>query len=183
MELSADATIPFDRDRVFRAYRDDLSKLTEFLPNIRRIEVVEKEDKGSITEILNVWHGGGDIPSAARVVLSESMMSWKDYAIWNAEEYSCTWRIETNSFTEAMRCEGKNFFVETPEGTRLEIRGEIEIAASKISGVPKLLRSSVSKTVTEFLCKKITPNLIEVSSGLTRFLQRQDRAEDRAEAS
>lgn len=111
------------------------------------------------------------------MVLSESMLSWKDYALWNADEFSCKWRIETNSFTEAVRCEGKNYFVETPEGTRLEIRGEIEIDASKISGVPKLLRGKVSKTVTEFLCKKITPNLIEVSSGLTRFLQRQDRAE------
>ncbi len=177
MELSADSTIPFDRERVFRAYRDDLPKLTEFLPNIRRIEVVEREDKGSLVEILNIWHGGGDIPGAARVVLSESMLSWKDYAIWNADEFSCQWRIETNSFTEAVRCEGKNYFVETDEGTRLEIRGEITIDASKISGVPKLLRNGVSKTVTEFLCKKITPNLIEVSSGLNRFLQRQDRAE------
>lgn len=172
MKLSADCTLPFPVERVFAAYRDHLVDLVEFLPNIRRIDEKSRAVEGSLTSIVNEWHGGGDIPSAARMVLSESMLSWTDYASWHADDLTCAWRIETHSFTEAVSCEGKNRFVTTPEGTRLEIRGEISIDAAKIRGVPRLLSKSVSKTVEDVLVKKITPNLLSVSDGLTRYLEK-----------
>ncbi len=170
MKLTADCSLPYPLERVFLAYRDHLVDLVEFLPNIRRIDEKSRAQEGALTSIVNEWHGGGDIPSAARMVLTESMLSWTDYASWREDEKTCAWRIETHSFTEAVSCEGKNRFVETPEGTRLEIRGEIAIDATRIRGVPRLLSSSVSKTVEDFLVKKITPNLLSVSDGLTRYL-------------
>ncbi len=173
MELNADADIPFERGLVFAAYRDQLPKLVEYLPNIRRIEVVSRTDEGDTVELENIWYGGGDIPGAARAVLSESMLSWRDFALWDQTDWSCSWRIETKSFTEAVRCEGSSRFFETPDGTRMEVRGEIEIDASKIAGIPKLLRSRVGNTVAEFLSKKITPNLVDVSTGLSRYLEKQ----------
>lgn len=173
MLISADATLLFPRDVVFRTYRDDLIHCVEYLPNIRRIEVKSREEEGDTTTLVNVWHGGGEIPAAARVVLSESMLSWTDYASWRQADFTCDWRIETHSFKEAVDCRGSNRFIEVEGGTQLEIRGNLEINASKIKGVPKLLSKSVSKTVTEFLIKKITPNLIEVTEGLRRYLEKK----------
>jgi hypothetical protein len=173
MDLTADSVLPFPRDAVFRAYRDDLVLCVEFLPNIRRIEVESRKDTGHKTEIVNIWHGGGDIPAAARVVLSESMLSWTDYASWDEESWTCDWRIETHSFREAVDCRGKNRFVEVDGGTRLEIRGKLVIDASKVRGVPKLLSKSVSKTVEDLLVKKITPNLLSVSEGLRKMLEKK----------
>ncbi|MCA9598003.1 MAG: SRPBCC family protein [Myxococcales bacterium] len=172
MELIADSTLPFPLERVFSVYRDQLVDLVEFLPNVRRIEIKEHEENGDIVRYVNEWHGGGEIPSAARVVLSESMLSWMDYATWNAKDHTCEWRIQTHSFKEAVSCAGKNRFVEVEGGTRLEIRGEILIDATKIKGVPRLLSKSVSKTVEDFLVKKITPNLLSVSQGLERYLEK-----------
>lgn len=171
MQLSADAALPFPRPRVFSAYRDKLVELVEFLPNIRRIEERSREDDGPRSEIVNVWHGGGDIPAAARAVLSEDMLTWTDYASWDESEYTCAWRIETHSFTEAVSCQGKNHFIETQSGTRLEIRGELRVDATKIRGVPRLLAKTVGKAVEDLLVKKITPNLISVSDGLRRYLE------------
>ena len=57
-------------------------------------------------------------------------------------------------------------------GLRLEIRGELNIDGKKIKGVPRLLAGSVSKAVEEMLVKKITPNLISVSDGLRRYLEK-----------
>ncbi len=174
MELSADCTIPFPLPVVFQAYRDDLAKLVDFLPNIRGIDVKSREESGGTIRFVNEWRGGGDIPSAARVVLSESMLSWTDYATWNESDHTCEWRIETRSFTEAVRCSGKNRFVAVEGGTRLEIRGKIEIDTSKIKGVPRLLSSRVGQTVEDFLVKKITPNLLSVSDGLQRYLEQTE---------
>ena len=36
MELRADALIPFPRDVVFAAYRDDITKVLAYLPNVRQ---------------------------------------------------------------------------------------------------------------------------------------------------
>jgi len=171
MQLSADAALSFPRPVVFEAYRDHLVDLVEYLPNIRRIEVTRRDDSGKKVELVNEWHGGGEIPAAARAVLSENMLSWTDYASWDEDEWTCAWRIETHSFTEAVHCAGKNRFVEVDGKTRLEIRGELSIEASKIKGVPRLLAKTVGKTVEDFLVKKITPNLLSVSDGLQKYLE------------
>ncbi len=176
MDLTADATLSFPRDIVFSSYRDKLVELVDYLPNIRRIEVKSREDKDGVVHMVNEWHGGGEIPATARMVLSESMLSWTDYAEWNADSWTCKWRIETHSFKDAVDCQGENRFIEIDGGTRLEIRGKLLIDAKKVKGVPKLLSKSVSKTVEDFLVKKITPNLIEVSDGLRRYLERQQKA-------
>lgn len=176
MELRADAFLDFPRDLVFSTYRDDLPRFVEFLPSVRRIEVKSRDDQGDTAELVNVWYGGGEIPAAARVVLSESMLAWTDYALWNASDHTCTWRIETHSFRDAVRCGGKNRFVVDGAGTRLEIRGELSIDPAKVKGVPKLLAGTVKKAVEAFLVEKITPNLLQVSSGLSRYLEREKKA-------
>ncbi|MBI3202880.1 MAG: hypothetical protein HYZ29_15175 [Myxococcales bacterium] len=173
MLLTADASLLFPRPVVFAAYRDHLADLVEFLPNIRRIEVERRQDRGSVTELLNQWHGGGEIPAAARAFLSESMLSWSDYATWNEAEWACDWRIETHAFTEAVNCAGKNRFVEIDGGTRLEIRGALTIDGGKLKGVPKLLSKRVASTVEDLLVKKITPNLLSVSDGLQKYLEQK----------
>jgi hypothetical protein len=170
MELRADSLLPFPRSVVFQAYRDDLVKLLPYLPNVRGIEVKSREEQGDVVKMLNVWKGGGEIPAAARAFLSEAMLSWDDIATWNAADFTCAWHIKTHAFTEAVRCEGKNRFVEEAGGTRLEIRGVLEIDARKIKGVPSLLAGKVGKMVEEVLAGKIQPNLVEVSRGLEKYL-------------
>jgi hypothetical protein len=175
MQLRADGHVPFERDLVFVTYRDRLAELVEFMPNVRRIEVVSREDKGGVVEIVNVWHGGGEIPAAARVVLSESMLSWTEYATWDETTHTCSWRIETHSFKGAVRCRGTNRFLVNGAETHIEIRGDLEIDTTRIRAVPRFLSKSVGQTVTEFLVKKIAPNLVVASEGLTRYLERHHK--------
>ena len=80
------------------------------------------------------------------------------------------WRIETHAFSEAVKCEGTNTFVERGGETLFEIRGSLRIDASKIRGVPRLLVSTVNRAVEELLGSRIRPNLLDVSAGLTRYL-------------
>lgn len=171
MQLRADAKLPFSRPEVFAAYRDKLVDLLPFLPNVRKIDVKSRDESGTIVKLLNVWHGGGEIPAAARAVLSESMLSWDDHATWNEEDFTCGWVIKTHAFTEAVKCEGKNRFVEEGGSTVLEIRGVLEIDAKKIRGVPGFLAGKVGRTVEEFLVGKIQPNLVETVKGLQKYLE------------
>lgn len=170
MLISADATLLYPRPVVYAAYRDDLTKLLQYLPNVRNIEVRSRKDEGSRTDFVNIWHGGGEIPAAARAFLNESMLSWTDYATWKQDAWTCDWRTETHAFTEAVDCAGQNRFLEVDGGTRIEIRGELKIDAKKIKGVPGFLAGKVASAVESFLAAKIQPNLVEVTEGLRKYL-------------
>ncbi len=171
MQLRADAKLPFPRPKVFAAYRDKLVDLLPYLPNVRKIEVKSRDESGKIVKLYNVWHGGGEIPAAARAVLSEAMLTWDDRATWNEEDFTTDWVIKTHAFSEAIQCEGKNRYVEEGGNTILEIRGVLEIDAKKIRGVPRFLAGKIGKTVEEFMIGKIQPNLVETVKGLQKYLE------------
>ena len=170
MLISADAMLLYPRPMVYAAYRDDLTKLLSYLPNVRNIEIKSRKDEGTRADLVNIWHGGGEIPAAARAFLSESMLSWTDYATWKEDAWTCDWRTETHAFTEAVDCKGQNRFLEVEGGTRIEIRGELKIDAKKIKGVPGFLAGKVASTVESFLAAKIQTNLVEVTEGLRKYL-------------
>jgi hypothetical protein len=172
MDLHVDAPIPFSREVVFKAYRDDLTKLLPYLPNVRTIEVTSRKESGPRVETVLIWHGGGDIPGALRAVLSESMLSWTDYATWDSEALRCDWRTETHALTEAVHSQGYNLFVEDGSGkTILQLRGKFEVDAKKIRGVPGFLAGKLARAAEDFLGGKIAPNLQETAKGITRYLK------------
>lgn len=171
MRISCDAIIHFPRKKVWDTYRDHLVDLRPYLPNIRGIEVKDRREEGNVVKLVNIWHGGGDIPTIARAVLSEETLAWTDRATWREEAWECDWLTETHAFTEAVKSGGMNKYFEVPDGTRLEIRGDLTIDASKIKGVPRLLAGKVGSTVEEFLVKTISKNLQDVSKGVERYLQ------------
>jgi hypothetical protein len=173
MEIRADLTLPFPREKVFSTYRDRLADLTEFLPNIRSIKVVKREERGDEVDLVNAWEGGGDIPKVARAVLSESMLRWTDYATWHAKDFTVAWRTDVHAFPGAVKSSGTNRFVEVPTGTRLEIRGDLTCDSSKVPGVPRLLAKTVNGAAEKLLVGQIGPNLVEVGKGVGKLLERE----------
>lgn len=172
MKIETDAVVPFSRREVFSAYRDELPALVEYLPDVEAIDVQHRAEHDHVVELVNVWHAGGDIPAPIRKLISESVLSWHDYATWDESDWSCVWKIEPHSFGNAVTCSGRNVFVELDEGrTRLEIKGELHIDLKKVRGVPALLAGSLGSTVEQFFVKHITSDLADMSDGLTRYLR------------
>ena len=172
MRIEADSVLPFSRERVYRAYRDELPDFTAYLPNVRSIEVKSRDEADGLVKLHNVWHGGGDIPAPVVKLIGSDSLSWDDFATWSQELWTVDWKIRTQVFTEAVTCGGNNKFIElSGDRTRLEIQGDISIDVKKIRGVPSFLAGSIGKTVENFLVKQITANLTTVSDALTRHLQ------------
>jgi hypothetical protein len=172
MDIHLDVRIPFPREVVFATYRDDMTKLLPFLPNVRSIEVKSRQEDGPRTQTILIWKGGGEIPAALRVVVSESMLAWTDYATWDSQAFRCDWRTETHAITEAVHSQGANVFVEDGPGkTVLQMRGKFEVDAKKIRGVPGFLAGKVSKAAEDFLGAKIEPNVMETAKGVAQYLE------------
>jgi len=172
MKIHADVVLPFELPRVFAAYRDQLLDLVPHLPNIRSITVTSRVDRGSETDFVNEWFGGGDIPQAVRSVLSESMLRWTDFANWNQDDFTVTWRTEIHAFPGAATSSGKNQYVEVPEGTRVELRGDLSIDGSKVPSVPRFLQKTVAQMAEKIIVGQVETNLVSIARGVERLLAR-----------
>lgn len=174
MKLDVSVEIPYPLEKVFSTYRDKLTELVPYLPNVRGIQVLSRSDEGNLTKLLNRWKGGGEIPSLVRKFLSEELLEWDDHATWSADQHSCEWRTEVPAFKEAVRAAGRNRYDDLGgTRTRVTITGVLEVDASKIKLVPRLLAGTVGPAVEAFLVGSIKSNLIEVSKGVQRYLDAQ----------
>ena len=80
--------------------------------------------------------------------------------------------IEPHAFRDAVRCRGKNTFVDLGGGrTRLEISGELSIGLERVPGVPSFLAGSLARTAESFLVRQIAANLASVSDALAAYLR------------
>jgi len=173
MEIKTDVTLPYARERVFTTYRDRLEELLVYLPNIRKLEIRQREDRGEEVLLVNEWAGGGEIPAVARSFLRESMLSWTDHAAWKKSEWICNWRTEVHAFPGALLSSGFNRFVEVGGGTRIEFRGQLTCDASRVPGVPKLLARSINGTIEKVFVGKIGENLVGVGEGIGKLLGKE----------
>lgn len=169
MKIESDAVIPFDRETVYRAYRDNIQDFIQFLPNVEEVREDERVDEGKIIKLVNTWRAGGDIPTAIRKFV-ENKMTWHDYATWKQDEWTCSWRIETDVFTDAVRCWGENRFVDLGDRTRVEITGALGIDLTKVKGVPSIVAGSLSRSIERFITRQLTTNLTSVSDGVSQYL-------------
>lgn len=171
MRIEADAIIPYPREVVFRAYRDELPQVAAFIPNVRSIEVRSRTEEGDAVKLHNVWHGGGDIPAAMRTIVDEKVLSWDDFATWDRTKFAGEWTIATHAFTDAVACSGVTRILPVGEQkSRVELTGEFRIDLRKVAGVPALLAGSIGKTVEGFLARQITANLGATTEALSRYL-------------
>jgi len=171
MLISAQTSIPFSRSLVYSTYRDKLLELTPYMPNVRSITIKSSRQEGELVYYVNEWQGGGEIPVAARAILNEDLLSWTEYNTWNESDFTQDWHIKTHAFTEAVRCAGKNRFIEEGDKTRVETRGELVIDPKQIKGFPSFMIGGIAHVIEEFLGQKIAPNLLQMGEGVRHYLE------------
>jgi len=171
MRIEADARIPFPRDVVFAAYRDNLPNLVQYLPNVKSITVLDRKDEGNLCKLKNEWWAKGEIPRAAQSVIKPEMLSWYDHAEWNQDTFSNKWRIQMRVMEKVVSCQGGNSFEVEGSGTVLKIRGDLNLDLKEVPGVPRFLAGTIGPTVEKFVVGMLKPNLVEVSKGIEQYLR------------
>lgn len=171
MRIEADAVLKHPRSLVYRAYRDDLRTLVDYLPNVRSIDVVERREDGAKICLHNVWRGSAELPERLSKALETRFLTWDDRAVWDEATWSCEWTITPRAFDGAVRCQGRSEFVELPdERTRFEISGDLGIDMERVRALPKSIADAVGRTAEAFLVRQITANLAAVSDALAAVL-------------
>jgi hypothetical protein len=174
MKIQTEDIIDYPIQMAFTTMRDKLLDLAKFMPNVQKIEEKSREDvDANRVKFLNIWHGKASIPTVAQAIIKPEMLNWKDYAEWDASNYSCKWKIELNIdfLKNNVTCAGTNTFEAVGENrTRIKINGDLDIKVDAIPGVPKFLSGSLKSTIEKFIVNLITPNLANISKSVKSYL-------------
>lgn len=170
MRLEVSIDIPFGRERVFRAYRDELPRLCGGLENVKEIIVRSRVEDAGVVRLSSLWRAQADVPSFARRYVP-TWIEWDDHAEWHEATYSARYRTESRLYPPALDSRGEITFHETARGTRMHVRGELRFDASKVPGVPRLLVGTANPLVEKFLVAQVTPNFTGIAKSLEQLLR------------
>ncbi len=173
MKIHSISMIHHPREAVFRAYRDRLSEIAAYIPDVREIAVQNRQEADGIVSLHNVWKAQREVPTALKVVLKPEALEWDDYARWDEAAFICDWEIKTRVFRDKVTCKGRNTFTVEGSRTKVHLSGDLEIDMAKVPGVPRLLARRLGPQVEKFIVSLITPNLEQVNKSLERFLDEQ----------
>lgn len=170
MEIRSESRIKYPRAQVYQAYRDRLPEIARFIPDIKEIVVVSREDRPQGPRLHNEWASDREIPSFASAFLKPEHLRWDDYADWSDAAFHVDWTLKTRAFTDAVRCSGRNAFLEDGTGTRVLLTGDLQIAVQEIPGIPSFLGKRLAPQVEKFIISLVTPNLERVNASIEQFL-------------
>ena len=176
MEFEYDEVITHPIERAYPVLRDQLPDLGPFLPSVKSVRVLKRQEEGpDKLYLLNDWQGDvSAAPAVARRFISEGMASWKDHARWDNKERIVSWRFEANHFDRLFDCYGENrFFVVDNQSMRINIKGNLEIHPERVPGVPKLLVRKLKPAITRWIIDLVAPNLAEMPKAVQAFLDQQ----------
>lgn len=173
-KISIKDEVKHDRDVVFSTFRDELTKLLPYLPDVKDIEVKSRDDVDDKTvKVVNLWKAdSNEVPRLAQAFIKPEMLEWIDRATWNQDKWSCDWVMEVGFLSDAVTCKGTTKYLEKGEGkTEVVIEGELNVDARKIPGVPRLGAGKIGDVIESFVVRLITPNLTQVNRGLEQYLK------------
>lgn len=177
MKIDVVTTVPYPRDAVFTAMRDQLPQLAAFMPNVSQITVEQREEGADETKLLNRWQAAAsEIPVVARGFVKPEQIYWHDHARWLPAQWLCEWRLVMGFMTERIKCSGTTVYLEDEQGhTQMRIEGTLELDLKGL--VPRLLIGKAQPAIEGFVARTLEPNFEKTAQALTAYLDKK-RAED-----
>jgi len=173
MEIRSETRLHHPVQRVFEAYRDRMPEVAAFVPDIREIVVLKREEDGDRVALHNEWVSDRDVPKVASKIIKPEHLRWDDYATWTASDLRCEWVIKMREFTDAVDCKGQTQLYEDGDGTRVVLHGNLQIDLRDVPGVPGFLGKRLAPQIEKFIVSLITPNLERTNAAIGRFLDAQ----------
>ena len=165
--------VSYPSDQVYRLIKDGLADLIPFIPNVRAVEELEREEcRGGETHVINLWHGEpGAAPRVIQPFLKPEVQSWRDIALWKDEQQLVEWRFEAPALPDLYDCSGVNYVEAQPGDTcQVRITGKLTIHAERIIGGPSFVAKKLATTVEKWLLHLISPNLAELPKAVQAYL-------------
>ncbi len=164
--------LPFPLKDVFTTMRDKLPELVPHLPDVRKIECVERTELGpGKLRLVNHWYAEDKIPGTLKKFISADQLGWIDYAEWDDATMSVSYRLEMMFFREYVDVRGKNTFAGDDKESTVTLNGDLNLDLAKHPMIPRLLARTITGQVEKLVLALIKPNLVKVNRGIEKHLR------------
>lgn len=171
MKLEHTDIIKAPLEKVYQLVKNDLPKIVEYLPNIKEIRVIERQEKEGRDYVVNQWFAEANIPSLAKKFISEELFSWKDAAYWDDQKHRVDYEIEPFFAKGIYEAKGTNLFKDDAGKTQLTLKCEVHIFPDRIPGVPKFIARQIHPILEQTIQKMLEPNLTSLGRGLKEYFR------------
>lgn len=173
MEIRSESRVRYPRGEVYLAYRDQLTEIAAFIPDIQQVRTLDRTEGDGIVRLHNEWVAQREIPAVAASIVKPEHLRWDDFATWHDGAFCCDWEIKPRAFTDAVTCRGRNQFIADGDETLVVLSGHLDIQLKDIPGVPGFLGKRLAPQVERFIVGLITPNLKATNEAIQAFLDAQ----------
>jgi len=145
--------------------------IEKYLPNIKEIKTISREKLDSHIE---KWHLRFDaesaIPGIARIVFRPDMLRWEEVLICNSRELKVEWSIIPHYFKEYIFCSGETSYLDSDDGSIIDIKGIINIKPFRVLGIPEPAMKKIIETIEPFIAKVVEPNVLRFYRALKKMM-------------
>jgi hypothetical protein len=117
-------------EQAIRTYHGSLERIAERLPNVARVEVVERT--GNETRLR--WYAKGDIPKAFHKVIAPEDLFWEDHAEWHFGDQQVYVEVQRPGMKK-VRSDSRVVFEPTETGSRYKFEGDLKIEVPMFGGM------------------------------------------------
>ena len=164
---------PLPLDTVYKTMRDELCNLVVYLPNVSKIETIERKTSGDIVSVSYAWYGKNVLSDTLSQLTKLGDIMWIDRSEWVNSKYICNWNYEPFIFKEFIHAYGTNFYTTSEKDTVIRITGNLAANFEHYplsSIVPGILRKKMTDEFLQKALSLIQPNFVSVLRGLERYI-------------
>jgi len=172
MKINSESRISHPLSEVYAVYRDRLSEVAAFIPDIKEIRVESRERTDSGVKLHNRWIADREIPRMVQSFVKPHMLHWNDYAEWNDASTHCNWTLQIPAFPDNVSAAGRTALFADGSSTRVVLTGTLEINPN-FPALPKLVARRLAPQLEKFIVMLITPNMERVNHAIGDFLDAQ----------
>lgn len=172
MRFTVTDEIGFPREVVYPAVRDRIEDLVDYLPNVDRIEVLEKHIEGPVHRFVKRWTASAqEVPVLLRPAIKPEYLQWVDHATWDGAAYTTEWHHDLVFLKGAMTARGLNRYIDEGDVTVIELEGEITIHPERLAFLPGPVARKLAPAIERFVVEVIKPNLRSTNQAIEAWLE------------
>ena len=171
MDFSVSDDAPFPRPLVFATHRDEFETIAPRMAEVDRVRLKSQSVHADGTiEQKHEWFGHPKaLPLLIRPLVPSEMLHWFGISHWNPHTFVATWTVEVPALGPMADITGKQAYVETPQGCRIDLSGSFDFHPER---VPRLkLPPGAVPVVERFIVSLIVPLLQKSGNAVVEHLR------------
>ena len=154
--------------------RDNLYRLSTNMPNVNKIELLERKETKDKIYTLNKWYGKNIFPPSIHQFIRLDGIAWLDKAEWSKNEYVCNWSYEPYIFQDHINAHGRNVYSTEGKYTAINLTGDIHINLEQypfVVLVPAVTREKIIDESIDIILLLIKENFSALIKGLEEYVK------------